>query len=89
MKDVIIGDTVKVTWVSSGVTPTTLYAALFSGSETLISSVSMTSSGNGHYYANITIPDTPGYYASETKAVINGFPYIRKLKMNGVTGEVD
>ena len=89
LKESLIGDTIVVTWVDSGVTPTSLYAALFSGSETLVNSVSMTSSGNGHFFGLITLPDTPGYYVTETLAEIESFPYKRRVKVRAVLGEVD
>ena len=89
LKESLIGDTVKVTWVDSGVTPTSIYAALFSGSETLINSVAMTDSGDGHFFGLITLPDTPGYYVAETLAQIESFPYKRRVKVKAVLGEVD
>ena len=89
MKNVIVGDTIRLTWISSGALPSEIYGAIFDGAETLVSSSTMSSSGNGHYYLDVTLPDTPGYYAAELNAVINSFPYRRKIKIKGVTGEVD
>jgi hypothetical protein len=49
----------------------------------------MVSSGNGHYYADVTLPDTPGYYVGELVAEINGNPYKRRVKLKATHEEVD
>lgn len=75
--DIILGSTFKVTWVSSGVTPAAISFSIFDGSESLVSSQSAVSSGNGHYYANAIIPDTyaPGLYAGQWLSTISGDVY--------------
>ena len=85
----LIGDTLKVTWVSSGVTPSTLYSALYDGSDTLVSSLSMTGSGNGHYFSEHTVPNSQGFYVAETLAMVNTKPYKNRLRFKAVTGEAD
>lgn len=85
----LVGDTMKVTWINSGVTPTALVAKLYTGSETVVGSTSMTSSGDGHYFAAMTMPDTPGFYVLETLATIDGFPYKRRVKVQAVVEDVD
>ena len=85
----LVGDTLTVTWVSSGVAPTTIAAAIYNGSDSMVNSISMTSSGNGHYYSTYTIPNTPGYYVAQTLATISGKPYKDRMKFKIVTGEVD
>lgn len=89
MKNYLVGDTLKATWVDSGVTPTAISHALYDGAETLVNSVSMTNSGNGHYYALFTLPDTPGFYVSESVATISGYPFKRRIKLRAVKDEVD
>jgi hypothetical protein len=89
IKEALIGDTVRFTWVDSGTTASNLYAALYDGAETLVSSRSMTDSGNGHYYADVTLPETPGYYVGELKGTIAGNPYKRRVQVRAVTEEVD
>ena len=89
MKDIIIGNTIRVTWVSSGVTPTTIYTGVYDGDETLVHSESMVSSGNGHYYLDYTVPTSLGYYATEVNASINSKVYKKRLKFQTVTGQVD
>ena len=85
----IIGDTIKVSWVSSGVTPSTISAAVYNGSETLVNSVAMTSSGAGHYWSSYTLVNTVGYYAVKTHAVVSAAPYINKINFKAITGDVD
>jgi len=85
----LIGDTVKLTWINSGVTPTDIRATLYTGSETVINSTTMTSSGDGHYYARFTLPDTPGFYVGETYATVDGYPYKRRVTINAVIEDVD
>ncbi len=89
IKETLIGDTVKIAWVNSGVTPTDVHAALFNGSETLVNSLTMTDSLNGHFFALITLPSSPGFYVAETLATIEAFPYKRRLKIKAILGEVD
>lgn len=87
--DFLIGDTIKVSWVNSGITPTTLVYAVYTGSETLVDSASMTSSGNGFYYGLHTVPNTPGWYVIETLASISSKPYKRRTKYRAVMEDVD
>ncbi len=89
IKETLIGDTIKVTWVDSGVTPTDIFAALYDGSEVLVNSLTMTDSLNGHFFANITLPNSPGFYVAQTLATIESFPYKRRLKVKAILGEVD
>lgn len=72
------GTTKILTWTSSGITPTTLYAALYTGSDTLVNSITMIESGSGlgTYYAPITMPTSLGQYYTEMVATIAGYPYI-------------
>ena len=89
IKTTLIGDTIEITWVDSGVTPSDIHASLWTGSETLVNSLTMTDSLNGHFFALMTLPDDPGYYVAETLAVIQTFPYKRRVKVRAVLGEVD
>lgn len=89
IKQTIIGDTIEVTWVDSGVTPSAIHATLFNGSEAQVNSVAMVSSGNGHYFGLMTLPDSAGYYVAETLATIDSFPYKRRVKVKATLGEVD
>lgn len=88
-KNILIGDTVKITWVSSATVPSSAYAAIYNGSETLVNSVAMTSSGNGHYFANYTVPGSAQWMVAETHVVINSLPYKKRTKFQVVKQEVD
>ena len=85
----LIGDTIQITMVNSGVTPSSAVCKIYNGSETLVGSGSMTSSGNGHYYFNYTIPNTAGFYVAETLATIGSKPYKNRKKFQAIFGEVD
>lgn len=89
IKRELIGDTIRITWVNSGVTPSAILAGVYDGDESLIDSASMVGSGLGHYYHDHTVPDTPGYYVAETLATINGKPYKNRIKYKAVKEEVD
>lgn len=87
---VLIGDTVKVTWINSGMTTIDSgHVAVYNGSETLVDSGPMTSSGNGHYYKLHTIPNTPGWYAVALTAVWSSNTYKRRTRYNAVIEDVD
>ncbi len=88
-KKFLIGDTLKVSWINSGNTPTPIFAAIYNGSDTLVNSISMTDSGNGHYYSYWTLPNSIGYYVAETIATIGGQPFKRRAPFKAVKGEVD
>ena len=88
VQKVLIGDTFKQFWISSGTTPSVVSAAILNGSETVISSGTGVSSGNGHYYRNTSV-NTPAWYVSEWKLTISGNPYKRRFRFKAVLGEVD
>jgi len=83
------GTTKKFTWISSGQNPSGLAATIRDGSETLVSSTSMTDSGAGFYFAAVTLPSTPGYYVKEMVATIGGKPYNKRETFKIVLSEVD
>lgn len=88
-QDFLCGDTIKVRWINSGVTPTALIAAAYTGSETIVDSAAMVSSGDGHYYHLHTIPNTPGYYVAQTLATISGKPYKNRTPYRAVLMDVN
>ncbi len=85
----LVGDTIEISWVSSGVSPSDIYCAVYNGSETLVDSATMISSGNGHYYHLHTIPNSEGFYVAETLATVSTKPYGRRIKFKAIKGEVD
>jgi hypothetical protein len=88
-QDFLCGDTIKIRWVNSGTSPSSIYAAAYTGSETLVDSAAMVDSGNGHYYHLHTIPSTPGYYVAETLATIAGKPYKNRTPYRAVLKDVN
>jgi len=86
----LIGDTVKLTWVNSGVTvsggPT---ISLRDGAETIVNTMSLTSSGDGHYYGFMTLPGSSGLYVMESVASISGYPFKRRAALRTILQEVD
>lgn len=88
-QDFLCGDTIKIRWINSGVTPTTLIAAAYTGSETIVDSAAMVSSGDGHYYHLHTVPNTPGYYVAQTLATISGKPYKNRTAYRAVLKDVN
>lgn len=73
--DALARTTRRFTWVGSGVTPSQITSALIDASETVVSSASAVSSGDGHYYMPTTMPNTPGWYVNEWCAYVNSYPY--------------
>lgn len=88
-QDFLCGDTIKIRWVNSGVTPSAIIAAAYTGSETIVDSATMVSSGDGHYYHLHTIPNTPGYYVAQTLATISGKPYKNRTAYRAVLMDVN
>lgn len=75
----MVGNTLKVTWVNSGVTPSAITSALIDRNETVVDSITATSSGNGFYYAPHTLPTSyVGFWVNEWDATINGKHYLRR-----------
>lgn len=73
-----IGSTLRTTWVNSGVTASPISSALYNAtSNTLVSSVSMQSSGNGHYFGDILLPMSRQWMLNEMVAVIGVNTYRR------------
>lgn len=90
LRQFLAGNTVKFTWVNSGVTPSSLSARVWTGSETQIDSgAAMTSSGNGHYYYLHTVPSSPGQYVAETEALIGGKTYKNRQRFLSVLQDVN
>lgn len=87
-KKIAAGSTIKLTWVNSGVTPDSIRYSLKNGAETICSSGTMTSSGNGHYYKFITVT-TPGYYVADSTATISSLPFRRYKYIRAIEPEVD
>ncbi len=84
-----VGSTLRTTWVNSGASATQIYSALFDKEGVLVSSASQQSSGNGHYYADIALPNTPVNYLNKQGGVIDSNTYVRWQLVNLIAPEVD
>ena len=82
--EALIGDTVRLTMVDSGVTHVSPSYTILDQSETAVSTGTMTDSGDGHLYADVTLPNTPSYYVAEMRTTIAGNPYKRRRKVRAV-----
>jgi len=80
--------TVKFTWVSSGASPTFIASTIVDKTETLVSSVTATDSGNGHYYANHPVPNTPGFYVNKWIGQISVNTYLSAQRFRVIRTEV-
>ncbi len=83
------GDTMTMTWVFSGYDVSALEYAIRDSVETVVNTGSFVNSGNGHAYALVTVPNTPGYYVGEYNNVISGYPYKRRDTFRVQQIEVD
>ena len=88
IRQVLIGDTFKQFWISSGTTPSVITASIVDGSENIVSSETGTSSLNGHFWRT-TLVNTAGWYVSQWEAIISGNPYRRRSRFKAVLNEVD
>lgn len=86
------GDTFQITWVDCSITAVddSLYE-MIDGSETVVNTGSLASSGNGRFYADFTIPSSwvKGYYVSRTTVTVGGLPYTRSERFKVTVIEVD
>ena len=89
VKEFLCGNTIKVRWVNSGVTPSAITARCYTGSETVVDSAAMVSSGAGFYYHLHTVPDTPGFYTLESLATINSKPFKNREIYQAVLKDVN
>ena len=83
------GSTLKIVVVDSGKTADSAVFTILSGTETVVDTGTLTSSGNGHYYALYTTPSTPGYYVARTTFTVGGKPYVNAKPFQLRTIEVD
>lgn len=89
VKNTIAYTTERVTWVSSGAVAGTIASTLRDRNETLVSSMAATSSGNGAYYALMTMPGSSCWLVNEWVTVINANTYVQRQFLHVLTLEVD
>jgi hypothetical protein len=87
--DTIVGATMKLTWVNSGITPSGIQCNLYDKTETLVGSVAGVSSGNGFYYAPLLIPNSAGVFVNKWFSVINGNTYVTPQYIRATRYEAD
>jgi hypothetical protein len=87
--DVIAGTTLRTTWVSSGMVPTSILSSLRSGSETLVHSISAVSSGNGFFFALHPVPISGGWYINEWVAQVGVNTYVNRQLVRAVRLEAE
>lgn len=85
----IAGTTIRVTWVSSGVIPGAIFSTLLTGSDSLVSSRTAISSGDGHYYALHDLPDSGGWYINQWVALVGVNTYRSRQLVRAHRLEVD
>lgn len=78
VREKIIGDTYRATWVSSASNPSPITSALIDKHEVVVSSIAAISSGNGFFYALHQLPTTPGFYTNEWRAVVGSYVYVNR-----------
>ena len=89
IKSYEVGNTIKFTCISSGMSASPIFSTLLDGDETIVGSVSATDSGAGHYYANHLMPNTPGYYVNRWNFTVSALSYSAARKFQVVRTEVD
>jgi hypothetical protein len=87
--EAVAGDTIRFTFVSSGDTASPISSALYEGTETLISSITATSSGNGFYYASMSIPSSHPWLVNEWRATVNSVAQVSRQMVRVSRMEVD
>lgn len=83
------GGTIRTVWVNSGATAVGISSALYDRDHSLVSSVAQISSGNGHYYADIPLPNSAGNYLNKQMGVIDSNTYVRWQVVKVLAPEVD
>lgn len=84
-----VGNTLRTTWVNSGASATQIYSSLINRDGILVSSASQQSSGNGHYYADLALPNSAGNYLNKQGGVIDANTYVRWQIVKLIAPEVD
>jgi hypothetical protein len=84
-----IGSTLRTTFVCSGATVSPIHSALYDKNESLVTSVAATSSGDGHYFADLSLPNSPQWMVNKWSGVINANTYVRYALVQVQAVEVD
>lgn len=87
--ETVAGSTIKLTWVNSGVTPSSITSELLDRTDAVVQTATPVSSLNGLYYALHTLPNTRAWYVNRWWAVINANTYQSRQFVRGLLPEVD
>lgn len=89
VRDKIVGDTWKTTWVSSGAVLDSISSALLDEADSVVSSIAAVSSGGGFYFALHQLPSAPGFYTNEWRAQVGSRSYLKRQLVNVLDIQVD
>jgi hypothetical protein len=84
-----IGSTLRATLVSSGSTLTGVFSCLRDKENVLVTSRAAVDSGNGHWYADISLPSSAQWMVNEWGCTISGNTYRRFALVEVKAVEVD
>lgn len=73
--ELIGGNTLKATWINSGVTPTSLSSALLDRNEVVVNTFVAVASGGGAYFAVHYVPTSDDWYVNRWIAFIDANTY--------------
>lgn len=73
--EALAGDTLKLTWINSGAVAGTIFSTLLDRNHAMVSSAAGVSSGDGHYYALHTMPDSRQWLVNRWTAIVNANTY--------------
>lgn len=90
IKEVQLGGSFRLTWISSGAVASPISGIVYTGSETVVNTYSGVSSGNGHYYIDAAIPSSypAGNYRFQWIAVVLSNTYIENVFLTAAKNEV-
>lgn len=92
VRNIVLGDTFRATWVSSGATASPIQYRILTGSETIVSTYAGVSSGNGHYYVDARIDPSSwqaGMYQARWYATVNANTHINAEWLNVFPSEIN
>lgn len=90
--DVILGDTFRPTWISSGATASPIQYRILTGSETIVSTYAGVDSLNGHYYVDARIEPnswSAGIYQGRWYATVDANTHISAEWLNAFPQETN
>jgi len=83
----MIGTTIRATFVSSGQTAVGITSELRDRDGTVVNTALATDSGNGHWFADHLLPNTPGTYLNRWVAAFNTSTYVEGQYVRAIAGD--